>query len=69
MDSAPSFASRVDTNVNGSMLYWRIARKMQIDPRVIEREWSMMDVLDAHEMLDIEAEFEYLAMQESKKRS
>lgn len=46
----------------------RLWLQKRVDPTVARRQWTIYDVLDAHEALDVEADIEELAARETRRR-
>lgn len=49
-------------------LYWRLWLQKRVDPNHVRKNWTIYDVLDAHDALDIEADIEALAAREARKK-
>lgn len=50
-------------------IWWRLARAYNTTPHSIQTTWSLYEVLDAHEVLDLEAYAERVAYEvQSMKR-
>lgn len=44
-------------------IWLRIARRWHVSPSVVQREWTLYEVLDAHEVLDLEEAAQIIAGQ------
>lgn len=62
----PLYARSNVSQFNASV--FRIAQRWGCDPVRIKRQWTLYDILDALETIDLEIEAETIARQESQRR-